>query len=113
MLYYYIWQILNFFFWFNGSIIDGFEPPVRQLDKPLRIGVTDFFKGGIGSSGGVSAGGTIDAGHVQVGEQLMVVPGGEIGVVKALQVTDENSTWGAAGDSVLLTLNGLDIMNLR
>ena len=43
----------------------------------------------------------------------MVVPGGEIGVVKALQVTDENSTWGAAGDSVLLTLNGLDIMNLR
>ncbi|KAI7847354.1 P-loop containing nucleoside triphosphate hydrolase protein [Circinella umbellata] len=102
--------------WYQGpcliDLIDGFEPPVRQLDKPLRIGVTDFFKGGIGSSSGVSAGGTIDAGHVQVGEQLMVVPGGEMGIVKALQVSDESSNWGAAGDSVLMTLSGLDIMNL-
>ncbi|KAI9488306.1 P-loop containing nucleoside triphosphate hydrolase protein [Zychaea mexicana] len=102
--------------WYEGpcliDLIDAFEPPVRQLDKPLRIGVTDFFKGGIGSSGGVSAGGTIDAGHVQMGEQLMVVPGGEIGVIKALQVNDDTATWGAAGDSVLMSLTGLDIMNL-
>lgn len=86
---------------------------MRALDKPLRMGVTDFFKGGIGSSGGVSVGGSIDAGHVQVGEQVMVVPGGEIGIVKAMQVNDETSTWAAAGDSVLMTLSGLDIMNLR
>ncbi|KAJ8653690.1 translation elongation factor Tu [Lichtheimia ornata] len=102
--------------WYSGpsllELIDAFEPPVRALDKPLRMGVTDFFKGGIGSSGGVSVGGSIDAGHVQVGEQVMVVPGGEIGIVKAMQVNDETSTWAAAGDSVLMTLSGLDIMNL-
>ncbi|KAI8145405.1 P-loop containing nucleoside triphosphate hydrolase protein [Fennellomyces sp. T-0311] len=102
--------------WYQGpcliDLIDAFEPPVRPFDKPLRIAVTDFFKGGIGSTGGVSAGGTIDAGTVQVGEQLMVIPGGEIGVVKAMQVNDETATWGAAGDSVLMTLSGLDIMNL-
>lgn len=31
----------------------------------------------------------------------------------AMQVNDEPATWAAAGDSVLLTLINLDIMNLR
>lgn len=31
----------------------------------------------------------------------------------AMQVNDETAMWGAAGDSVLMTLSGLDIMNLR
>lgn len=53
-----------------------------MLDKPFRMSVTDFFKGGIGSSGGVSVAGSIDCGHVQVGEQVLVMPGAEIGVVK-------------------------------
>ncbi|KAI9310075.1 P-loop containing nucleoside triphosphate hydrolase protein [Dichotomocladium elegans] len=102
--------------WYTGpsllDLIDAFEPPTRALDKPLRLGVTDFFKGGFSASGGVSVGGTVDAGHVQVGEQVMVVPGGEIGVVKAMQVNDETAAWAAAGDSVLMTLSGLDILNL-
>jgi translation elongation factor EF-1alpha len=93
--------------------LDAIEPPVRLLDKPFRMGVSDFFKGGIGSGGGVSLAGSIDSGSVQVGEQVMVIPGNEIGVVKALQVNDETTNWGAAGDSVLMTLAGLDILNLR
>lgn len=56
---------------------------MRLLDKPFRMSVTDFFKGGIGSSGGVSVAGSIDSGHLQVGEQVMVIPGAEIGVVKS------------------------------
>lgn len=59
-----------------------FEPPTRLLDRPFRLGVTDFFKGGIGASGGVSVAGRVDAGHIQVGDQVMAVPGGEIGVIK-------------------------------
>ncbi|KAG0176932.1 HBS1-like protein [Apophysomyces sp. BC1034] len=102
--------------WYKGpslmELVDAFEPPVRLLDKPFRLGVTDFFKGGIGSGGGVSIAGPVDAGHLQVGEQVMVVPGGELGVVKAMQVNDEPSNWAAAGDSVLMTLSGLDIMTL-
>jgi elongation factor 1 alpha-like protein len=65
------------------SIVDQFEPPVRLLDKPFRMAVSDFFKGGIGSSSGVSVAGRIDAGHVQVGEQIVAIPGGEIGVIKS------------------------------
>lgn len=47
------------------------------------MAVSDFFKGGIGSSSGVSVAGRIDAGHVQVGEQVVAIPGGEVGVVKS------------------------------
>ncbi|ORX51592.1 hypothetical protein DM01DRAFT_257122 [Hesseltinella vesiculosa] len=103
--------------WYDGpcliQVIDLLEPPTRLLDRPLRITVTDFFKGGVsvGSSSGVSIGGSVDAGHVQVGEHVMIVPGNEIGVIKNLQVNDEMSDWAAAGDNVLMTLQGLDILN--
>ncbi|KAI8394259.1 P-loop containing nucleoside triphosphate hydrolase protein [Radiomyces spectabilis] len=102
--------------WYKGpsllEAIDAFETPTRLVDRPFRMGVTDFFKGGIGSSGGVSVAGSIDSGHLQVGEQVMVVPGNEIGAVKAMQVNDEVVNWGVAGDSILMTLSNLDILNL-
>lgn len=73
--------------WYKGTClldqIDKFSPPMRLLDRPLRMRVTDFFKGGIGSSGGVSVAGNIESGTIQVGEQIMIVPGGEIGYVKS------------------------------
>lgn len=68
----------------KGSLfLDQFEPPMRPLDRPFRMAVSDFFKGGIGSSSGVSVAGRIDAGHVQVGEQVVAIPGGETGIVKS------------------------------
>ncbi|GAA5812847.1 hypothetical protein MFLAVUS_006306 [Mucor flavus] len=102
--------------WYKGTClldqIDKFSPPMRLLDRPLRMRVTDFFKGGIGSSGGVSVAGNIESGTIQVGEQIMIVPGGEVGYVKTMQVNEEPATWAAAGDSVLMTLVQLDILNL-
>ncbi|KAG2228809.1 hypothetical protein INT48_000082 [Thamnidium elegans] len=102
--------------WYKGTClldqIDKFSPPMRLLDRPLRMRVTDFFKGGIGSSGGVSVAGNIESGTIQVGEQIMIVPGGEIGYVKTMQVNEEPATWAAAGDSILMTLVQLDILNL-
>ncbi|KAG1502354.1 hypothetical protein G6F47_001239 [Rhizopus delemar] len=92
--------------------IDQLEPPTRLLDKPLRMRVADFFKGGIGSSGGVSVAGHIESGSVQVGEQVMVVPGNEMGYIKSMQVNDESTNWAVAGDSVLMTLANFDIINL-
>ncbi|KAG2202156.1 hypothetical protein INT46_005794 [Mucor plumbeus] len=102
--------------WYDGPSlmeqIDKFDAPTRLLDKALRMRVTDFFKGGIGSSGGVSVAGNIESGTLQVGEQIMIVPGNEVGFVKTMQVNEEPATWAAAGDSVLMTLVNLDIMNL-
>ncbi|CAO3640610.1 unnamed protein product [Cunninghamella blakesleeana] len=102
--------------WYHGpsllEAIDSLQPPTRLVNKPFRMSVTDFFKGGIGSGRDVSVGGSIDSGHVQIGEQVMVVPGNEIGIIKAIQVNEESTTWGAAGDSVLMSISGLDILNL-
>ncbi|CAI2184591.1 6663_t:CDS:10 [Funneliformis geosporum] len=72
--------------WYSGPTlvqqIDKFEPPIRLLEKPFRLSVSDFFKGGIGSMGGVTVAGRIEAGNIQVGEGVTVIPGGEHGVVK-------------------------------
>ncbi|CAG8609156.1 17331_t:CDS:10, partial [Cetraspora pellucida] len=103
--------------WYNGETlieqIDKFEPPTRLLEKPFRLSVTDFFKGGLGNVGGVSVAGRIESGTIQVGEEITVIPGGERGVVKVLTVNEESSKWAAAGDSVLLTLIDLDILQLK
>ncbi|OZJ06376.1 hypothetical protein BZG36_00737 [Bifiguratus adelaidae] len=102
--------------WYHGptlvDLIDAFDPPVRNVEKHFRLGVSDFFKGGIGSGGGVSVAGRIDAGTVQIGDQVMCVPGGELGTVKAVEVNDQSVKWAVAGDTLLMTLSGLDILQL-
>ncbi|KAI8975255.1 P-loop containing nucleoside triphosphate hydrolase protein [Mycotypha africana] len=102
--------------WYHGPTLteqlDRLPPSIRAVEKPLRMRVTDFFKGGVGGSGGVSVAGNIEAGSIQVGEQVLVVPGNEVGYVKTLLVNDESAQWAVAGDSVLLTLSNLDILNL-
>ncbi|CAG8709218.1 4391_t:CDS:10, partial [Acaulospora morrowiae] len=72
--------------WYDGKTlvqqIDLFEPPVRLLEKPFRLSVSDFFKGGMGNSSGVMVAGRIEGGSIQVGDEIMVVPGYERSVVK-------------------------------
>ncbi|KAI7832726.1 P-loop containing nucleoside triphosphate hydrolase protein [Gamsiella multidivaricata] len=100
------------FGWYKGltliETIDGLDAPTRAVEKPFRMSVTDVFKG----TGGVSAAGRLEAGHIQVGEAVMVMPGSEMAVVKSMEVNDEPTRWAAAGDSVLLTLSGIDILQV-
>ncbi|RIB04352.1 P-loop containing nucleoside triphosphate hydrolase protein [Gigaspora rosea] len=107
-------DILN---WYSGETliqqIDKFEPPTRLLENPFRLSVADFFKGGIGNVSGVTVTGRIESGTIQTGEEIAVIPGGERGVVKALTINEESSKWAAAGDSVMLTLTELDILQLK
>lgn len=103
--------------WYTGpSIIeqiDTFEPPLRQVEQPLRMSVSDLFKGGVGSTTGVTVAGRVESGSVQIGETIMAVPGNEIGIVKAIEVGDDSAKWAVAGDTVLLTLTGIDILQLH
>ncbi|CAG8577545.1 9593_t:CDS:10, partial [Paraglomus occultum] len=102
--------------WYNGPTlvqqIDALEPPMRLLERPFRLGVTDFFKGSSGGGGGISVAGRVDVGTIQVGETVLVIPGGETGIVKAIEINGESAKWAAAGDTILTTLTGLDIINL-
>ncbi|KAG0330240.1 HBS1-like protein [Dissophora globulifera] len=105
-------SVVENFAWYKGptllEMIDKLDAPIRAVEKPFRMSVTDVFKG----TGGISTAGKLEAGHVQVGEAIMVMPGSEMAVVKTMEVNDEPTRWAAAGDSVLLTLSGIDILQV-
>jgi elongation factor 1 alpha-like protein len=68
--------------WYLGptlvEVLDGLEPPVRQLESPLRIPVNNVFRAGQAAiSSGVGVSGRIITGVVSVGDRLSVVPGDE------------------------------------
>ncbi|KAJ1952343.1 hypothetical protein GGI12_006267 [Dipsacomyces acuminosporus] len=92
------------------DLIDTFTMPERPVDKPFRLAVTDFFKGGtFSSSNSISVSGRIAQGNIQIGEQVALVPGGERGTVKAIDVDFEPESWAVAGDSVVLMVQGIDM----
>ncbi|KAI9503521.1 P-loop containing nucleoside triphosphate hydrolase protein [Coemansia spiralis] len=92
------------------DLLDTFTIPERPVDKPFRLSITDFFKGGVvGSANSVSVSGRIAQGNVQLGEQVVLVPGGERGTIKAIDVDFVSEEWAVAGDSVVLMIQGIDI----
>ncbi|PIA17537.1 hypothetical protein COEREDRAFT_40890, partial [Coemansia reversa NRRL 1564] len=91
------------------DLLDTFAMPERTVDRPLRLAVADYFRGGAASSSNtVSACGRIGQGCVQIGEHVMVVPGGATGMVKAIDVDFVSEEWAVAGDSVVLAIQGVD-----
>lgn len=64
---------------FTSYFLDKLEPPMRDIDSPLRVPISNVFKG---QSSGVGVTGRVCGGIVQVGERLRVLPGDETAVVK-------------------------------
>ncbi len=67
--------------WYKGPTLieqmDRFTVPERPIEKPLRLSVTDFFKGGLNASVGgnvVTISGRIESGTIQVGETVKLMP---------------------------------------
>ncbi|KAJ1674785.1 hypothetical protein EV182_002566, partial [Spiromyces aspiralis] len=106
--------------WYNDGpslveLLDELEPPERPVDKAFRLPANDYFRGGPFASGKgkvVTVTGTIAQGVVSVGEQVVVMPIGENGVVKAIDVNSESVDWAMAGENVMLTIDGIDIQRL-
>ena len=61
------------------AYLDKFKPVSRPVEKPLRICVSDVFKG-MGS--GFSISGKIASGCVQIGDRVIVMPAAEYAMVK-------------------------------
>lgn len=80
--------------WYKGpcllEVIDRMRPPARAVTRPLRMCVTDVFKG---VQSGVCVAGRIESGSVAQGDKLSVMPAQENCIVK--------------GSLNLLTLNQL------
>lgn len=95
--------------WYSGPTllqrIDQLSPPPRPVDKPFRCCIADIFRG---QGSGFNVSGRLESGHVQVGESVLVQPANEVATIKAVTVSESQSSWAAAGDQVILTLIGLD-----
>lgn len=59
--------------------LDTLEPPARNISAPLRLPISNVFKG---QGAGIAVSGRICGGVIQVGERLRILPGDEFGVIK-------------------------------
>ncbi|KAJ2450907.1 hypothetical protein EV183_003966 [Coemansia sp. RSA 2336] len=95
------------------ELLDTFALPERAVEGPLRLAATDVFRGGsAGSAGSVSISGRIAQGTVQLGEAVVVVPGGISGTVRAIDVNFEPRDWAVAGDEAIVQVQGLDMLQV-
>ncbi|TKY89136.1 hypothetical protein EX895_001667 [Sporisorium graminicola] len=98
--------------WYSGptlaEVLDALEPPARLLDAPLRLPVTNVFKGQTAIASGVAVSGRVVSGIVQIGDRLRPVPGDESGVVRAIEVDTESVPWAVAGANATVYLSGID-----
>lgn len=101
--------------WYTGRTLieelETSEPHTRAIDKPLRMTIGDVFRGGVQNP--LSISGRIEAGSLQVGDQLLTMPSGEKATIKSLEVDEEPSDWAVAGQNVVLNLVNIDPVHLR
>lgn len=95
--------------WYNGptllAFLESSEPSAqnRALSGPLRLPISQVFSAG--TQHPLSVAGRITSGSVQVGDQIIIVPGGQTGYVKALSVDDDPAEWAIAGQNTTLHLS--------
>ncbi|XP_023211775.1 HBS1-like protein, partial [Centruroides sculpturatus] len=85
---------------------DKFKTPERPVGKPFRLSVGDVYKG-MGS--GFSVSGRIEAGYVQTGDRVVIMPAGEPATVKGISIEENSVLQAFAGDHVGLSLLGADM----
>ncbi|KAJ7688427.1 P-loop containing nucleoside triphosphate hydrolase protein [Mycena rosella] len=99
--------------WYKGptlvDLLDKLEPPSRDIAAPVRIPISNIFKG---QGSGTSVAGRLLSGVVQVGERLRILPGDETAVVKSIEVEEENVPWAMAGSNLTLALVSVDSIQL-
>jgi elongation factor 1 alpha-like protein len=62
---------------------DGVEVPSRPYESPLRIPVSNVFKGQTAVASGVAVSGRLCSGVIQVGGRVRAVPGDEVANVRS------------------------------
>lgn len=101
--------------WYTGPTLieelEVSEPRTHSLEKPLRMTIGNVFRGSVNNP--LSISGRIEAGSLQIGDQILAMPSGEKATVKSLEVDDETSDWAVAGQNVVLNLVNIDPAHLR
>lgn len=102
--------------WYKGptlmTALDNVAVPERPYSAPLRIPVSNVFKGQTAIASGVACQGRLASGVVQVGDQVRVVPGDVVAGVRTIEVDDDSAPFAVAGQNVTLYLAGVDANQL-
>jgi len=101
--------------WYKGRTLveelDASEPTTRAIGDPLRLTISDVFRGGVTNP--LSISGRLDAGSVQIGDGLLAQPAGETATVKGIEVDGAPVDWAVAGQIATLHLTDIDPVYLR
>jgi len=101
--------------WYTGPTLveqlEKSEPASRALEKPLRMTISDIFRGGVQNP--LSVSGRVDSGSLQVGDQVIAMPSGEKAYIKGIEVDQESNDWAVAGQNVTLHLTDIDPVHLK
>ena len=101
--------------WYEGRTLvkelDASEPVKRLLSEPLRFTISDTFRGS--NQNPLSIAGRLDAGNIQVGERILVMPSGETAYVRAIEADNEPLEFAVAGQIATLHLTDIDPVHLR
>jgi elongation factor 1 alpha-like protein len=91
--------------------LEAHEPTKSALSSPLRIPISDIFRGGVQNP--LSISGRIEAGSCQVGDSLIAMPANEPCSIKGIEVDNAPADWAVAGQIVTLHLTEIDPVHLR
>lgn len=101
--------------WYNGETLleslEASEPVTRAIESPLRLSIDNIFRGGVQNP--LSISGRLDAGTVQLGDSVLVLPASQRSTIKAIDVDDEPQEWAVAGHNVTLHLADIDAQVLK
>lgn len=101
--------------WYTGppliSLLESSEPVTRALEKPLRMTIDDIFRGGVQNP--LSVSGRLDAGNIQIGDTVVIMPANQTASIKGLEVDSEPSDWAVAGQNVILHLADIEAKYLK
>ncbi|KAI0494807.1 hypothetical protein KFK09_024950 [Dendrobium nobile] len=100
--------------WYRGlcllDVIDSLQPPLRDVSKPLRLPICDVTK--LRTLGMVAVSGKLEAGAVQIGSKVLVMPSGEFASVRSIERDSSACSTARAGDNVAVSLHGIDPIHL-
>lgn len=122
--------------WYKGptlvDALDKVQVPPRPIEAPLRVPISNVFKGQTAVASGVAVSGRVASGILQVGERLRVVPGDATAAVRsessfasilmpseltprppAIETDTETAQYASAGQNVTLYLAGIDPIALN
>lgn len=101
--------------WYTGppliSLLESSEPITRALEKPLRLTIDDIFRGGVQNP--LSISGRLDAGTVQTGDPILIMPSSQIATIKGIEVDSETADWAVAGQNVILHLADIEAKYMK